>query len=63
MDDDLRYKFEEDKKVIYDSLTDQDVCMYFNDDMRDWLLDTLNNNPLTKSDERKYKIKSLLKDA
>lgn len=38
----LRYKTEEDKSVIYDSATNRDVCMYFDDDDRDFLLNTLN---------------------
>ena len=42
--DEPRYKTEEDKSLIYDSKTDNDVCMYFDDDNRDMLLNLLNLN-------------------
>ncbi len=41
-EDDLRFKIEDDKSLIYDSKTDKDICMYFDDNTRDWLLDLLN---------------------
>ena len=43
-DDNLRYKAEEDKSLIYDSKTDTDVCMYFDDETKVWLLNILNSN-------------------
>ncbi len=42
IDETKRYRVEEEKFLIYDSKTDQDVCMYFGDDMRDLLLNKLN---------------------
>lgn len=42
MEDNLRYKTEEDKALIYDSLTNRDICMYFNEETRDLLLTLLN---------------------
>lgn len=41
--DDLRYKYEEDKSIIYDSETNKDICMYFDDETREWLLNILNS--------------------
>jgi hypothetical protein len=41
-DSDLRFKIEADKSLIYDSKTDKDICMYFDEQTRDWLLDLLN---------------------
>ena len=37
-----RYKAEEDKSIIYDTLTDKDVCMYFDEEMKEMLLELLN---------------------
>lgn len=44
-DSDLRFKSEDDKNIIYDSISDKDICMWFDEDTRDWLLDILNRNP------------------
>lgn len=41
---DQRYKIEKDKSIIYDSETNKDICMYFDDDMKDWLLKILNSS-------------------
>ena len=43
-DSDLRFKIEEDKSLIYDSKTDKDICMYFDSETRDWLLNLLNTH-------------------
>lgn len=37
------FKVEEDKSLIYNSETDEDLCMYFNEEGRDFLLNVLNN--------------------
>jgi hypothetical protein len=42
-DSDFRYKFESDKSLIYDSKLDKDICMYFDEQTRDWLLKLLNS--------------------
>ena len=39
-----RYKSELDKSLIYDSATNKDICMYFDDDTRDMLLELLNRS-------------------
>lgn len=44
-DSDLRFKSENEKNIIYDSISDKDICMWFDEDTRDWLLDILNRNP------------------
>ena len=41
-DSDLRFKIEAEKSLIYDSKTDKDICMYFDGQTRDLLLDLLN---------------------
>jgi len=43
----LRYHIEEDKSLIYDSKTNHDVCMYFDDENRDMLLNLLNQKQTT----------------
>lgn len=40
--DDLRFKIEANKSLIYDNKTDKDICMYFDEETRDWLLNLLN---------------------
>ncbi|CAG7580034.1 MAG: hypothetical protein SLAVMIC_00215 [uncultured marine phage] len=42
-DNNQRYKDESDKSIIYDSETDKDICMYFDDETRDLILRKLNN--------------------
>ncbi len=39
-----RYWFDKDKSVIYDVITDEDVCLYFNTKNRNLLLKLLNKN-------------------
>ena len=41
-DDDLRYQTESEKNLIYDTKTDKDICSYFDDETKDWLLNILN---------------------
>lgn len=41
-DDDLRFRAEEDKSLIYDSKTDKDICTYFDNTTKDWLITLLN---------------------
>lgn len=43
-DDDSRFKVESDKNLIYDSKTDKDICMYFNEETKNFLLEVLNNH-------------------
>lgn len=43
-DSDLRYKAEPNKSLIYDSKTNKDVCMYFDEETKDFLLNLLNAN-------------------
>lgn len=45
-DTDFRYKVESDKSIIYDSKTDKDICLYFDDVTRDLLLDILNSKSI-----------------
>lgn len=40
--DDLRFKVESEKQIIYDSETDEDICMYFDDKVKNRLLNLLN---------------------
>ena len=40
--EDDRFKIESDKSLIYDSKTGADICMYFDEETRDWLLNILN---------------------
>lgn len=40
---DLRFRAEDDKRIIYDSENDEDLCMYFDDTKRDFILAKLNN--------------------
>lgn len=39
-----RFKYEEDKSLIYDSETNCDICMYFSEENRDLLLNLLNTH-------------------
>lgn len=39
-----RFKCEPDKSLIYDSSTNSDICMYFDEDIRDLLLNLLNEH-------------------
>ena len=38
----LKFKAEEDKQVIYNSITDEDICMYFGEENKQFLLNLLN---------------------
>lgn len=40
--EELRYRAEEAKSIIYDTETDKDVCMYFDEEMKNLLLELLN---------------------
>jgi hypothetical protein len=42
-DIDIRFRVEEDKSLIYDSKTNKDICMYFDEESKDFLLNLLNN--------------------
>jgi hypothetical protein len=44
-DSDLRFKSEDDKQLIYDSISNKDICMWYDEEIRDWLLDILNRSP------------------
>ncbi len=38
----LRYLTEDDKRLIYDSETDEDICVYCNEEKKEFLLKLLN---------------------
>lgn len=42
MEEDNKYKVEEDKSIIYNSETDRDICMYFGEENKIFLLKVLN---------------------
>lgn len=38
----MRFRAEKDKSVIYDTVSDRDICSYHNEQMREFLLNLLN---------------------
>lgn len=59
--DQLRYKTEPDKNLIYDSTTDRDLCMFFSEDGRDFLLNTLNCFDIMKKVQKTDNLTELRK--
>lgn len=51
-----RFKLEEEKSLIYDSLSDIDICTCYDEDLQIELLRVLNNSDFKELSNSKYKL-------